>query len=91
MDAKTKAYEPNVWKDGDVLSAEKLNNLENGVASAEGVAGPKGDKGDTGTAGKDGAAGEKGATGPAGKDGEVTSAQFAELVARVAALETAAP
>lgn len=91
MDAKTKAYEPNVWKDGDVLSAEKLNNLENGVAAAEGVAGPKGDKGDTGPAGKDGAAGAKGATGPAGKDGEVSAAQFAELTARVTALETAAP
>jgi len=30
------AYTPTEWKSGDVITAEKLNNLENGVASAGG-------------------------------------------------------
>lgn len=30
------AYEPTVWKNGDVITAEKLNKLENGVGSAGG-------------------------------------------------------
>lgn len=57
------AYTPNTWKDGDVITAAKLNALEAGVGAAkDGAAGAKGEKGDTG------ATGEKGATGAAGKD-----------------------
>lgn len=52
------AYVPNEWKDGDVITKEKLNNIEQGIVNVP--AGPKGDKGDTG------AAGAKGATGAAG-------------------------
>lgn len=61
------AYAPTTWKDGDVITADKLNNLEQGVTNEQ--VGPKGDPGD---AGKDGAkgdpgtAGKDGATGPAG-------------------------
>ena len=28
------AYTPNTWNTGDVITAEKLNNLEHGVAAA---------------------------------------------------------
>lgn len=28
------AYEPTIWKKGDVVTSEKLNNLEDGVAAA---------------------------------------------------------
>ncbi|MGL5895737.1 MAG: hypothetical protein ACRCZN_01970 [Lactococcus lactis] len=52
------AYVPNEWKDGDVITKERLNNIEQGIVNVP--AGPKGDKGDTG------AAGAKGATGAAG-------------------------
>ncbi|WP_270332995.1 collagen-like triple helix repeat-containing protein [Ligilactobacillus acidipiscis] len=51
--------EPVVWKDKDLITAEKLNAMQQ-------VAGPKGDKGD---AGATGAQGPKGDTGAAGKDG----------------------
>ena len=55
------AYTPKVWKDGDVITKEGLNNIEQGIVNVPvGPAGPKGDKGDTG------AAGAKGATGAAG-------------------------
>ena len=49
------AYEPTVWKDGDVITAEKLNKLEQGVKNEQigpaGPAGPKGEKGDPGAQG----------------------------------------
>jgi len=52
------AYKATTWKDGDVITADKLNNLEQGIVNVP--AGPAGPKGDTG------AAGAKGGTGPAG-------------------------
>lgn len=61
------AYAPTTWSDGDVITAEKMNKLEQGVQNQQvgpqGPAGAKGDKGDTGAAG---AKGEKGDPGPAG-------------------------
>lgn len=51
------SYEPTTWSDGDLITKEKLNKLENGVRDNAGVKGdtgaqgPKGDKGDTGPAG----------------------------------------
>jgi len=27
------AYEPTIWKDGDVISAEKLNKIENAIGN----------------------------------------------------------
>ena len=45
-------YEPTVWKDGDVITAEKMNKLEQGVKNEQvGPQGPKGDKGDKGPQG----------------------------------------
>ena len=70
------AYTPTTWSDGDVITAEKLNKLEQGVkneqvgpagpAGAVGPAGAKGEKGDPGVAGPKGDKGDPGAQGPAG-------------------------
>lgn len=68
------AYTATKWNDGDLITAEKLNKLEQGVAQQQiGPAGPKGDKGDPGEPGAKGAKGDKGETGaqgPAGAKGE---------------------
>lgn len=41
--AKATAYEPTTWTDGDVITAEKLNKLEAGVANEQtGPTGPAG-------------------------------------------------
>jgi hypothetical protein len=66
------AYTPNTWKDGDVITADKLNALEQGVGAVKD--GTNGAKGDPGTAGKDGAAGAKGDPGVAGKDAPTITA-----------------
>ena len=70
------AYTPTTWNNDDVITAEKLNKLEQGVkneqvgpAGAVGPAGPagaKGEKGDPGVAGPKGDKGDPGAQGPAG-------------------------
>nr|DAZ09408.1 MAG TPA: Head fiber protein [Caudoviricetes sp.] len=70
------AYEPTKWNNDDVITAEKLNKLEQGVkneqvgpagpAGAVGPAGAKGEKGDQGVAGPKGDKGDPGAQGPAG-------------------------
>lgn len=51
------AYEKHTWADGEVITAERLNALENGVGTAVGQ------KGADGAPGKDGAPGAKGADG----------------------------
>ncbi len=44
--AKAAAYEPTTWADGDIITAEKLNKLETGIANEqEGPAGPAGPAG----------------------------------------------
>jgi hypothetical protein len=49
------AYTPTTWNNNDVITAEKLNKLEQGVKNEQvgpvGPAGPKGDKGDPGAQG----------------------------------------
>lgn len=46
------AYTPTTWNDGDVMTAEKMNKLEQGVKNEQvGPAGPKGEKGDPGAQG----------------------------------------
>ena len=52
------AYEPTKWNNDDVITAEKLNKLEQGVKNEQvgpagpvGAVGPKGDKGDPGAQG----------------------------------------
>lgn len=69
------AYEPTTWKDGDTITAERLNKLEQGVKNEQvGPQGPKGDTGEQGPAGEKGEKGDTGAQGPAGQDAVLTAA-----------------
>lgn len=52
-------YDKQTWADGDLITKEKLNHIEEGIASIP--KGDKGDKGDTGATGPAGPAGAKGA------------------------------
>ena len=45
------AYEPHVWVDKEVITAEKLNNLEEG-AKAKSIPGPQGAAGPQGEPGR---------------------------------------
>ena len=57
------SYEKQNFVKGQILKAEHLNHMEDGIAAAAvGVQGPKGDKGDVGPPGPKG---DKGDTGPA--------------------------
>lgn len=58
------AYTPTEWKDGDIITAERLNKLEAGVQNEQ--VGPQGPKGDTGETGPQGPKGDTGETGPQG-------------------------
>lgn len=60
------AYEPTKWVNGDVITAEKMNKIEQGIQNEQ-----VGPQGPAGPAGKDGA---EGAAGPAGKDGAYPTA-----------------
>lgn len=65
------AYTPTKWNDGDVITAEKLNKIEEGIKNEQvGPAGAKGEKGDPGTQGPAGAKGDKGDPGAAGAKGD---------------------
>lgn len=73
------AYTPTIWQDNDVITAERMNKLEQGVQNeqigppgprgAVGPAGEPGPQGVPGPAGRDGATGAKGDTGPIGPQG----------------------
>ena len=69
------AYSKHTWVDEEVITKEKLNNIEDGIADIELTPGPKGDtgaqgpKGDTGAQGPKGDKGDTGPAGAAGKDG----------------------
>lgn len=64
------AYEKQTWADGEIITKEKLNHIEEGIAGIELTPGPQGEKGDTGAQGPQGPQGEKGDTGPAGAKGD---------------------
>ena len=58
------AYSKHTWTDDELITKEKLNNIENGIANIEltpGPAGPQGPQGKTGPQGPVGPAGAKGA------------------------------
>lgn len=46
------AYSPKTWTEGEIITSEKLNNIEQGIANVKdgtnGADGAKGDKGDPG-------------------------------------------
>ena len=46
------SYEPKTWKTGDIIEADALNHMENGIAAVEKQQGPAGPAGATGPAGK---------------------------------------
>lgn len=58
------AYTPTTWKDNDLITAELLNKLEQGVQNEQ--VGPQGPKGDTGPQGPQG---DPGPQGPQGEPG----------------------
>ena len=61
------AYEPTKWNNDDVITAEKLNKLEQGVKNEQvGPAGAVGPAGPAGAVGPKGDKGDPGAQGPAG-------------------------
>lgn len=73
------AYEKQTWIDGETITKEKLNHIEEGIINIELTPGPAGPKGATGEAGPQGPAGpigpkgetgETGPQGPAGPKGE---------------------
>lgn len=65
------AYTPTTWNNDDVITAEKLNKLEQGVKNEQvGPAGPAGPAGPVGPAGPAGAVGPAGPAGPKGDKGE---------------------
>ena len=61
------AYEPTTWNDGDLITAEKMNKLEQGVKNEQ--VGPQGPKGDPGAQGPKGEKGDTGTQGPKGDPG----------------------
>lgn len=77
-------YTPTTWNDGDVITAEKMNKLEQGVQNQQvGPQGPKGDKGDKGDAGAQGPAGPS-YTLPAANKTTLGGVKQAALVAEAA-------
>ena len=42
------AYQKHTWQNDEVISAERLNAIENGIAEIELTPGPKGEKGEAG-------------------------------------------
>ena len=44
------AYTPNTWEDGEIITAAKMNSLEQGVKTASETPGPQGDPGTPGAA-----------------------------------------
>lgn len=61
------AYSKHTWVDEEVITKEKLNNIEDGIANIELTPGPKGD---TGAQGPKGDKGDQGPAGTAGADGK---------------------
>lgn len=55
------AYQKHTWQNDEVISAERLNAIENGIAEIELTPGPQGATGPKGDTGAQGPQGPKGA------------------------------
>lgn len=64
------AYQKHTWQNDEVISAERLNAIENGIAEIELTPGPKGEKGEAGPQGEQGLQGLQGPKGEKGEAGE---------------------
>ena len=63
------AYQKHTWQDGELITHERLNAIENGISEIELTPGPQGPAGPQGEVGPQGPKGEKGEVGPAGPQG----------------------
>ena len=79
------AYTPTTWNNGDLITAEKLNKLEQGVKNEQ--VGPQGPKGDPGAKGDKGDPGEA-YTLPAAKTNVLGGVKQAAAVPDAAAAPT---
>lgn len=55
------SYQKQTWNNDDIITKEKMDHIEDGIANIELTPGPKGDKGEKGDTGVTGPAGPKGA------------------------------
>lgn len=68
----TMAYQKQIWNNGDIITKEKMEHIEEGIYNIEltpGPQGPAGAKGETGEQGPVGPKGDRGETGPQGPKG----------------------
>lgn len=72
------AYEKQTWANGEKITEEKLNHIEEGIYNIELIPGPKGEKGDPGTPGLKG---EKGDPGPKGADAVINKLNKVDALA----------
>ncbi|MDU7243263.1 collagen-like triple helix repeat-containing protein [Clostridium sp.] len=66
------AYQKQIWNNGDIITKEKMEHIEEGIYNIEltpGPQGPAGAKGETGEQGPVGPKGDRGETGPQGPKG----------------------
>lgn len=79
------SYTPTLWKTGDVITAERLNKLEQGVQNEQvgpqGPPGADGQNGKDGAPGADGAPGKDGTNGTDGKDATINGQNAVQIVA----------
>lgn len=64
------AYEKHVWENGELITKDSLNHIEDGIENIELTPGPQGEKGDTGAQGPQGEKGDTGDQGPQGEKGD---------------------
>lgn len=63
------AYQKHTWENDELITCDKLNNIEDGITNIELTPGPAGPTGPQGAKGATGPKGDKGDTGPAGPKG----------------------
>ena len=63
------AYQKHTWQDGELITHERLNAIENGISEIELTPGPQGATGPKGDTGAQGPKGDRGETGPQGEKG----------------------